>query len=368
MNEGRGRKIPKYLRNPSQVNTSQAHSRSLSTSLARLTTAQQPAMSSYSDPMEISPPFLPSTPPGLHSLPEPSPTQYKSEAIVISSDSESSSDELEGWRGTYTTPPACRRHKSSRPYNKRSAARMNNNYTTLDHVTSSRPTPNPPIKVLLALTPQPATLADLVAFQDIGARFSADFSDFCIEEMWCCISLYTHYREWAQRNPESEERRCGDEDDAAPPSVDPNSSGTVTTATTTTATTTSSPPKCDTAAVEAEIGTIHPFALRAKLEQEIEVDWSFFLPVLQRLIEREVAQGMRLFVIGGLKLGDVEGVRAFAQKVNSIPCTFLRKAKEQTRQTMCRTCKADRSNCLFSTDRRTSRHPFFSAGRRPAGL
>jgi len=227
---------------------------------------------------------------------------------------------------------------------------MNNNYTALDHVTTSRPTPNPPITVLLALTPQPATLADQAAFEEFAARFSADFSNFCIEEMWSCISLYSHYREWAQRNQEFNERHRGDQDDATPPSMGPNGSGSgTTTSITTTAATTS---LSRYAIAEAEIGTIHPFALRTRLEQETEVHWEFFLPVLQRLIEREVAQGMRLFVIGGLKLGDVEGVRAFARKVS-----FSSRVLDHTDST---------DGILFlSTDRRTSRHPSFSSvGRR----
>jgi len=272
--------------------------------------------------MEISPP-LPSTPPGPRVIEEESPTQHKSEAIVVSSDSESEDEEeLEGWRGENTGSPVRRRKpKVKHSYSKQSKDGMNN-YATLDHATSSPPVPNPPIKVILALTPQPATLTDQAAFDDFGARFSADFSDYCYEELWSCISLYAHYREWARHDAEAEERR-------ATPSVNPGGSENVTATTAATA----SSSQDDTA--EARIGRIHPCVLHSKLEQGTEVHWRFFLPVLQQLIELQVAQGFRLFVIGGFKLGDVAGVKAFAQKVSSLLVDIAKKQES--------TSKADKS-------------------------
>ena len=278
-----------------------------------LTSSQQPIMSAL-DPMGISSP-LPSTPPELDDLPELSPTQYKSEAIVISSDSDSENEEV--WRKpTVATNKQQQQHEFHRPSNPdltptRHQHHRNDNtnnssphehepahtyttdsmpnhmhdYTVLDHATSSPPIPNPPITVLLALTPQPANPTDQAAFEEFATRFSKDFSDVCLEEKWSCVSLYAHYREWAQRW----------QDGVA---------GDVTT----------SPLSWDT--IETEIGDIHPSALVAKLEHGIDVHWRFFLPVLQRLIERGVHKGMRLFVVSGLKMGDVAGMRAFAQVVS----------------------------------------------------
>lgn len=66
------------------------------------------------------------------------------------------------------------------------------------------------------------------------------------------------------------------------------------------------------------IGGIHPYALRAKLAEEREVQWRLGVPVLLGLIEREVQRGRRAFVVCGLGAGDWEWVRAFADKVSFV--------------------------------------------------
>jgi hypothetical protein len=195
-------------------------------------------MNAY-DPMEITSSPLPSTPPGLDDIPELSPTQYKSEAIVISSDSES---ESEGWK----IPPNLATNQQQQQQHHEFLLENNNNnqnptptrnhnnndnssahqtisvqssvaqalknmswyeYTILDHATTSPPAPNPPITVLLALMPQPATRADQDAFEEFAARFSKDFSVICVGEKWGVVSLYAHYRDWAQRHQKSREHR-----------------------------------------------------------------------------------------------------------------------------------------------------------------
>ena len=374
------------------------------------------------DPMEITSSPLPSTPPGLDDVPELSPTQYKSEAIVISSDSES---EGEGWK----KPPNLATNQQQQHHeflfddnnNQNLNPTRNNNtsahqamsvhsdvaqalknmswyeHTILDHATTAPPVPNPPITVLLALTPQPATLADQAAFEDFGARFSEDFRDVCVSEQWSVVSLYGHYRDWAQRHQKSRERRSrehhspehgggwedaggrahssdhtpkkriirwsslatqeaiqngdrsemstsagqeerGSGDVFTTDAMDPTWAGLSKTPPgqspvpgawpceipdvaepepkTTAAPT--SPQQCDLTDDE-EIGSIHPTALLAKLEQETDVHWRFFIPVLQQLIDREVKEGTRQIIVGGFKIGDLAGIRAFSQKVSLPP-------------------------------------------------
>jgi hypothetical protein len=155
-------------------------------------------MSAY-DPMEISSP-LPSSPPGLDDMPELSPTLYKSKAIIISSDSESESEgrktppnlATNQQHGTHhhhhnnnnpnLTPVRTRNtmngnnhnsaHQNMSPHNNTARALEHMSYydyTVLDHATTSPLTPNPPITVMLVLTPQPATLADQAASRRTSA-------------------------------------------------------------------------------------------------------------------------------------------------------------------------------------------------------
>jgi hypothetical protein len=294
-------------------------------------------MSAY-DPMEISSP-LPSTPPGLDEMPELSPTLYKSKAIIISSDSESESEGRktpnlatnQQQHGTYhhnsnpnLTPVRTRNtmnnnafeHRIMSAHNDDAAQFLHNmswyDYTILDHTTTSPPTPNPPITVMLVLTPQPATLADQTTFDDFAARFSEDFSNFSVEKTWGVVSLYGHYREWARRSSKS---GTPPPDESPVPGAWPlESPNAVEQEPKSTAAPTSSQ-QCDTTDEEREIGNIHPSALLTKLEQGIDVHWRFFIPVLQQLIDREVQKGMRSIIVGGLKIGDLAGMRAFAQKV-----------------------------------------------------
>jgi hypothetical protein len=418
-------------------------------------------MNAY-DSMEITSSPLPSTPPGLDDIPELSPTQYKSEAIVISSDSE---PESEGWKkppnlatnqqqqrhhefllennnNNNQNPTPTRNHNNNDNSSARQTMSVQSSvaqalqnmswyeYTILDHATTSPPAPNPPITVLLALTPQPATIADQAAFEDFGARFSEDFSNVCVEETWGVVSLYAHYREWAQRHQKSgkhhspengggwedagnrahssnhtpkkriirwsslatheavqngdrcetstsaeqEERGSGDvfTTDAmdltwvglskTPPGASPvpgawpvEDSDVVTAEPTTTAGPTSPPQSDTTTDDEKEIGNIHPSALLAKLEQETDVHWRFFIPVLQQLIDHKVKEGTRQIIVGGFKIGDLAGIRAFAQKVSlplSIPVSRRPVQIVLTQES-------------FSTDHRTSRHPRLPARRRP---
>jgi hypothetical protein len=305
-------------------------------------------MSAY-DPMEISSP-LPSTPPGLDEMPELSPTLYKSKAIIISSDSESESEGRktppnlatnQQQHGTYyhhnnnnnpnLTPVRTRNtmnnnafeHRIMCAHNDDAAQFLHNmswyDYTILDHTTTSPATPNPPITVMLVLTPQPATLADQTTFDDFGARFSEDFSNFSVEKTWGVVSLYGHYHEWARRCSKSV---TPPPDESPVPGAWPLDSPNVVEPEPKKTAATTSPQQCDTTDDEKEIGNIHPSALLAKLEQGIDVHWRFFIPVLQQLIEREVKKvkkGMRSIIVGGLKMGDIAGIRAFAQKVSSPP-------------------------------------------------
>jgi hypothetical protein len=277
-------------------------------------------------------------------MPELSPTLYKSKAIIISSDSESESEgrktppnlATNQQHGTHhhhhnnnnpnLTPVRTRNtmngnnhnsaHQNMSPHNNTARALEHMSYydyTVLDHATTSPLTPNPPITVMLVLTPQPATLADQAAFEDFGARFSEDFSNLTVGKTWSVVSLYGHYRAWAQRFSES--GTPPPDEGAVPgawPCENPNIVGQESTAT---AAAPASPPQCDTADDEEEIGNIHPSALLTKLEQGIDVHWRLSTPVLQELIEREVKNGTRSIIVGGLKMGDIAGIRAFAQKV-----------------------------------------------------
>jgi hypothetical protein len=254
--------------------------------------------------MDISPLLLPSTPPGLDDMPELSPPRFKFEVIVISSDSDSEGEEPCRRQNLATDqqPPPPQQQQHNPPHNtpnltaarynqnnnnsspreamKRptyalSAAKAMNDYTVLDHATPSPPTPpNEPITVLLVLTPHPASLKEQAAFEECSARFSADFSDFAAEELWASVSLYQHFREQAELFKE-----------------------------------------CKTPNVAGE-ATMHGSALVAKMEQEIEVHWRFFIPALKTCIARAVQNGSRRLVVGGLSMGDIDGIRAFARIVS----------------------------------------------------
>jgi hypothetical protein len=232
------------------------------------------------------------------------------------------------------------------PYNTQ-ASEVMNDYTVLDHATTSPPTPpNEPITVLLVLTPHPATLKEQAAFEEFSARFSADFSDFASEEMWACVSLYPYLREQAQLFKECArlreiqawvDRMVTDQDESPLAGLDVLKEG-----------------PCKTQNVVKE-PTIHGSALVAKIEQEIEVHWRFFIPALQTCIAREVQNGSRLLVVGGLKMGDIDGIRAFAQKVS--PHSLMPVGCHTRIQKMLtREC---------STDRRASRNHCIPARRSP---
>ena len=155
---------------------------------------------------------------------------------------------------------------------------------TLDHMVLSLSTPNPPITALLVLTPKPASLAETTAFEAFGSRFCRDFGGSDGRD-WNCISLYAHFRKWstAPKPTPPEPLDTGSED-------------------------------------RLDIGGIHPYALRAKLDQEEEVQWRLAVPVLRTLIDGEVKKGSRAFVVCGLAVGDVEGVRAFGRAVSFLRC------------------------------------------------
>ncbi|GAB7335117.1 hypothetical protein MBLNU13_g06959t1 [Cladosporium sp. NU13] len=148
---------------------------------------------------------------------------------------------------------------------------------TLDHMVLSLPTANPPITVLLVLTPKPASLAETTAFEAFSSRFCSDFGTTA---EWNCISLYAHFRKWA----------------TARKLTSPNPLGI-------------------RGEDKLDIGGVHPYALRAKLDQEEEVQWRLTVPVLKTLIDSEVKKGSRAFVICGLAVGDVGGVRAFGRTI-----------------------------------------------------
>lgn len=178
--------------------------------------------------------------------------------------------------------------KAARPrtYARNEREDDNNIPQTLDHMVLSLPIANPPITVLLVLTPQPASLAETTAFEAFASRFRSDFGGGAGDN-WSCISLYAHFRKCAAAHQTLDDRNPlggggGGE-------IDGNDVG---------------------------IGDIHPYALRAKLEQEKEVQWRLAVPVLQALIGNEVKKGSRAFVVCGLAVGDVEGVRAFGRTVS----------------------------------------------------
>jgi len=182
------------------------------------------------------------------------------------------------WRSRVNITPL----KLSRPrtYARHQSEHENVIPQILSHMVTSPSAPNPPIKVLLVLTPQPASLAETTTFEDLGSRFCKDFS----KGGWSCISLYAHFRRWAADQKQSNSRDAlggygADEGDVG-------------------------------------IGAIHPYALRAKLEQEKEVQWRLAVPVLQALIDEEVKKGSRAFVVCGLSIGDVKGLSAFARTVS----------------------------------------------------
>jgi hypothetical protein len=293
---------PRY--SPPTLSSAQALSLSHNNLAATPTT-----INTYDDPMEISSSPLPSSPPGLDELPELSPTlQRKAATIVISSDSDSG---LEG-EGDLTPDrthniPSNHKPLLSYSYDVQAAVRMNE-YSTLDQSTTSPPTFTRPITVLLALSPQPATYKDQAAFEDFAARFAKDFSGECFSEKWSCVSVYGHYRQqakWFKQGEERRRRERRDPDDAGAGRVSSASSAP------------KQPSEDDiTTATHDVIGSIHPSALLAKLEQETDLHWRSFIPVMQALIERDVNQGMRMFVVGGLQMGDTAGIRAFAQNVS----------------------------------------------------
>jgi hypothetical protein len=187
--------------------------------------------------------------------------------------------------------------KLSRPrtYIPEPSGKMQYASEVLDHISSSLPTAsNPPaISIILLLTPNPARLTVVNDLEDFATRFSADFSSATYEgkQRWHSINLYEHFHGWAARNPLSDgngiARATGFDDNME-----------------------------DVAGVDdVGIGSIHPYALHAKLAQEKEVNWRLALPVLQSLVDRQVKKGARRFVVCGLKVGDVEGVRGFARQV-----------------------------------------------------
>lgn len=166
-------------------------------------------------------------------------------------------------------------------YPKSSNADDSTSLPTLSYIAlGSQKARNPPIKVLLVLSPNPAFTRELSMLDGVFRQFCADFSkssDATAEatkkqqkmDKWTHISLYTHWRTHG---------------------ADP-------------------------------LHGIHHYALQAKLEREDEVQWRLGLPVLEKLIEEEVRRGddRRAFVVSGLKAGDLEGVRAFAERVSRLP-------------------------------------------------
>lgn len=152
---------------------------------------------------------------------------------------------------------------------------------TLDHMVLSPSIANPPITVLLVLTPQPASLAETTAFEAFGTRFCSDFRG---SAEWSCISLYAHLRKWAAQQKFDDQTTPGSRG-----GIDGNGVG---------------------------IGSIHLYALREKLAREKEVNWRLTVPVLRALIDAGVKKGARAFLVGGFAVGDVEGVRAFGRTVS----------------------------------------------------
>ncbi|KAL1588387.1 hypothetical protein WHR41_03024 [Cladosporium halotolerans] len=149
--------------------------------------------------------------------------------------------------------------------------------TTLSRRTMSPTPPKPAIKVLLVLTPNPASAHEHALFASLGAQFAKDFSPS--SSKWTCVSLYAHFRAWADEHA---------------------SAGTDTGTGTGTG---------------VDIGSIHPLALRARLESETEVPWQLALPVLQELIDAEVAKGARKFVVVGLSGMKWDGAANFGETI-----------------------------------------------------
>jgi hypothetical protein len=160
---------------------------------------------------------------------------------------------------------------------------------TLDHIVLSPSTTKPPITVLLILTPQPGSLAETIAFEALALRFCSDFGGSAGSD-WSCVSLYAHFRNRAAQQEFDEKHPLGGRDKVG---------GT-----------------------DVGIGAIHPYALREKLDHEKEVQWRLAVPVLQALIENEVKKGARMFVVCGLRVGDVEGLRAFGRAVSCFTSIF----------------------------------------------
>jgi hypothetical protein len=273
----------------------------------------------YFDAMDLASPFNsnPSTPkPKSRNFRTPSPP-YKSNATVISldtppernydnaydfedpmqynyNDNDSDATQMPDLTeyGTPANSPVRFSHANipplklarQRTYARRGPDDANAVARTLDHMVLSPPTTNPSITVLLVLTPQPASLAETTAFETLGSRFCVDFGGRAGSN-WSSISLYAHFRKWATQ-------QVSDEQDPL------DGSGEV-------------------GGNDVGIGGIHPYALRDKLDQEKEVQWRLAVPVLQALIEGEVKKGSRAFVVCGLRVGDVQGVRAFGRTVSS---------------------------------------------------
>ena len=272
----------------------------------------------YFDAMELASPFNsdPCTPkPRSRNLHTPSPP-YKSNATVISLDSSPIPDiedhmndflsrQLQQYNYNdndsdatqmpdlteYSHPPNTPTRTSHanitplKPFRPRTFARhepenANTIPQTLDHMVSSPPIANPPITVLLVLTPKPASLAATTAFEAFGKRFCSDFGE---SMEWNHVSLYAHFRRWAAQTLETQTPLSG---------------------------------RGDNGGNDVGIGAIHPYALREKLDREKEVQWRLAVPMLQALIGNEVKKGPRAFVVCGLAVGDVEGVRAFGRTVS----------------------------------------------------
>jgi hypothetical protein len=160
---------------------------------------------------------------------------------------------------------------------------------TLDHMTLSPTTANPPITVLLVLTPQPASLAETTAFEAFGSRFCSDFGAGGAGLNWTSVSLYAHFRRYRYAGAQQKIY------DQTP--LGGRSRG-------------------DVGGNDVSIGAIHPYALRARLDQGKEVQWRLAVPVLKALIDSEVKKGSRAFVVCGLAVGDLDGVRAFGRVVS----------------------------------------------------
>jgi hypothetical protein len=283
----------------------------------------------YPDPMDLSSP--PRTPKPISRRIRPS-TPYKSNATVISLDSTPEpydninnsnnydaehhltaaflefepnyidNDNSDDFSADFTSPTQRRDNKipplklfRQRTYLPEHSATMQHASEVLDHISFSLPSTanQPEITILLLLTPNPASLAVITDLENITTRFSADFSSVTYNEQqqWHSINLYEHLYGWAARNPLSNGNitaHAAKFDDSI--EVDANVD-------------------------DVGIGSIHPYALHAKLEQEKEVNWRLAIAVLKRLIDREVGKGKRRFMVCGLKVGDVPGVRGFARKV-----------------------------------------------------